>query len=73
MGGDLVSEKAKRRPLLSLQIAELDLLQEEVDYLAGSKRCKTCNHLECLHNDHCCPFWVVANCLCQWDKMPEWY
>lgn len=49
----------------------VNLLPEEEEYLSDPRRCEACNHLEVLHNEHCCPFCMIEGCNCEWGEITE--
>ena len=49
----------------------MNLLPEEEKYLSESKRCDACGHLDVFHNDHCCSFCNVPQCLCKWGIIED--
>jgi len=46
-------------------VKRIKLTEKEKKLLEESESCKTCGHLECFHNYHCCSFCQVEGCDCE--------
>lgn len=46
----------------------MKLKTDEKEFI-GMARCDACDHLESLHNTHCCTFCMIDGCLCRWGEM----
>jgi hypothetical protein len=49
----------------------LILAEDEYQFISNGGRCEACDHLNALHNQHCCEFCVVPGCLRAWGEVEE--
>ena len=61
----------KDKLFIHTNLTSPSLREDEIKWIHDNQeRCSACGHLEIFHNQHCCVFCTVENCLCKDGEIP---